>query len=53
MSTDGAWAQAIAFKADEDGGPTLETVVTHIRDAVFEAGFVSRGRITRPDVRLR
>lgn len=46
MSAGEAWARAIAFSADDDGGPTLETVVTHIRDAVFEAGFVSRGRIT-------
>jgi hypothetical protein len=46
MNSDGAWAHAIAFKADDEGGPTLETVVTHIRDAIFEAGFVSRGRIT-------
>jgi hypothetical protein len=46
MSAGEAWARAIAFSADDDGGPKLETVATHIRDAVFEAGFVSRGRIT-------
>lgn len=46
MSAREAWARAIAFSAADDGGPALETVVTHIRDAVFEAGFVSRGRIT-------
>jgi hypothetical protein len=46
MSTAEAWARAIAFTAADDGGPTLETVVTHIRDAVFETGFVSRSRIT-------
>ena len=46
MSAGEAWAQAIAFSAADDGGPALDTVVTHIRDAVFEAGFVSRGRIT-------
>lgn len=46
MSAGEAWARAISFSAGDDGGPTLETVVTHIRDAVFENGFVSRGRIT-------
>ncbi|MGO8546124.1 hypothetical protein ACC732_15670 [Rhizobium ruizarguesonis] len=46
MSVGEAWAKAIAFSASEDGGPTLETVITHIRDAVFEMSFVSRGRIT-------
>lgn len=46
MNTGEAWAQAIAFIAGDGGGPTLETVITHIRDAVFETGFVSRGRIT-------
>ena len=46
MSSGELWARAIAFSAGEDGGPTLETVVTHIREAVFEVSFVSRGRIT-------
>lgn len=41
-----AWAQAIGFVADEDGAPSIQTVVGHIRAAVVEAGFVSRGRIT-------
>lgn len=40
------WAQAIGFDADEDGAPALETVIGHIRAAVFESGYVSRGRIT-------
>ena len=43
MST---WAQAIGFIADDEGAPSLEMVIGHIRAAVVEAGFVSRGRIT-------
>jgi hypothetical protein len=43
MST---WAQAIGFIADNEGAPTVEMVIGHIRAAVVEAGFVSRGRIT-------
>ncbi|TPK87369.1 hypothetical protein [Mesorhizobium sp. B2-4-17] len=41
-----AWAEAIEFKRDEDGRPSLDTVLNHIRGAIIEAGFVSRGRIT-------
>lgn len=41
-----SWAEAIGLEADENGQPSLATVVKHIRDAVIEAGFVSRGRIT-------
>jgi hypothetical protein len=43
MST---WAQAIGFITDDEGAPSLEMVIGHIRAAVVEAGFVSRGRIT-------
>lgn len=46
MSGGEAWARAIAFTADNDGSPTLDTVVTHVRDAIYEAGFISRSRIT-------
>ena len=41
-----AWSQAIVYTADETGSPSLPVVVEHIRSAIFEAGFVSRGRIT-------
>ncbi len=40
------WPEAIGFEADEDGQPTLATIVQHLRTAVTEAGFVTRGRIT-------
>jgi len=40
------WSDAIGFVADDGGGPSLETVVAHVRSAIMEAGFVSRGRIT-------
>lgn len=40
------WSEAIEFEADEGGKPTLATVVNHVRSAVIEAGFVTRGRIT-------
>lgn len=43
MST---WAQAIGFIADDEGAPSVEMVIGHIRAAVVETGFVSRGRIT-------
>lgn len=43
MST---WAQAIGFIADNEGAPSVEMIIGHIRAAVLEAGFVSRGRIT-------
>mgnify|MGYP001093240987 CR=1 FL=1 len=40
------WSQAIGFVADADGAPSLETVIGHIRGAVVESGYISRGRIT-------
>jgi hypothetical protein len=46
MSVVSAWSEAINFVPDETGGPSLETVVEHVRSAIIEAGFVSRGRIT-------
>jgi len=41
-----AWGQAIGFVADAEGAPSLETVIGHIRGAVVEGGYISRGRIT-------
>jgi hypothetical protein len=41
-----AWSKAIDYVADETGAPAIATIVAHIRTAVAEAGFVSRGRIT-------
>ncbi|MCF8710432.1 hypothetical protein [Rhizorhapis sp. SPR117] len=41
-----AWSEAIGYTADDADSPSLPAVVEHIRSAVFEAGFVSRGRIT-------
>ena len=41
-----AWSEAIGYKADDTDSPSLSTVVEHIRSAIFEAGFISRGRIT-------
>lgn len=41
-----AWSDAIGYTANEAGAPSLVTVVEHLRAAVTEAGFVSRGRIT-------
>ena len=41
-----AWAQAIGFVAGAEGAPSLETVIGHIRGAVVEGGYISRGRIT-------
>lgn len=46
MTVNSVWADAIGYTADETGVPTIQSVVTHIRAAVAEAGFVSRGRIT-------
>lgn len=46
MSMIEAWSDAIDYTADEAGAPSLATVVEHVRAAVTEAGFVSRGRIT-------
>lgn len=47
MSATDTWAQAIAFERDVDGQLRLPSVLNHIRSAVVEAGFISRGRITR------
>ena len=47
MSATDSWAQAIGFERDADGQPALAHAVNHIRSAIVEAGFVSRGRITR------
>jgi hypothetical protein len=41
-----AWGEAIGFTLDEKGKPALTTVLDHIRSAIVEAGFVSRGSIT-------
>ncbi len=41
-----AWGQAIGFVADAGGAPSLEMVIGHIRGAVVEGGYISRGRIT-------
>ena len=46
MTMVGAWSEAIGYTADDIGSPSLPVVVEHIRSAIFEAGFVSRGRIT-------
>src|SRR4051794_4278433 len=40
------WAEAIGLERDVDGQLLLGTVLAHIRGAVIEAGYVSRGRIT-------
>lgn len=40
------WSDAIGYRVDESGAPAITTIVAHIRTAVAEAGFVSRGRIT-------
>src|SRR5215472_2082461 len=47
MSASDRWAEAIGFERDVDRKPRLANVVDHIRGAVLEAGFVSRGRLTR------
>ncbi|MDX2101888.1 MAG: hypothetical protein SF002_05045 [Alphaproteobacteria bacterium] len=46
MTLGETWNSAISYETDETGAPALATVVAHIRAAVAEAGFVSRGRIT-------
>jgi hypothetical protein len=46
MTMADAWSEAIGHQADETEAPTIATIVAHIRAAVAEAGFVSRGRIT-------
>lgn len=45
MSHTDAWAEAIDFEHDLEGGPTLGTVLKHVRTAIFEMGFVTRSRI--------
>jgi len=46
MTVVDAWGEAIGYDADEKGAPAIAMIVDHIRAAVAEAGFVSRGRIT-------
>jgi hypothetical protein len=46
MTMAAAWSEAIGYLADQTGAPKIEMIVAHIRAAVAEAGFVSRGRIT-------
>lgn len=46
MTMADAWSEAIGYGVDEAGAPAIATIVAHIRTAVAEAGFVSRGRIT-------
>lgn len=46
MTKVAAWSKEINCDTDETGAPTVATIVMHIRAAVTEAGFVSRGRIT-------
>lgn len=46
MTLANIWSAAIGFDSDDNGAPAIATVVAHIRAAVAEAGFVSRGRIT-------
>jgi hypothetical protein len=46
MNMADAWSEVIGHQADESGAPAIATIVAHIRAAVAEAGFVSRGRIT-------
>lgn len=41
-----AWGEAIGFTRDETGKPHLAPMLSHIRSAIVEAGFVSRGRIS-------
>lgn len=41
-----AWSKAIGYTADDTHSQLLPSIVGHIRSAIFEAGFVSRGRIT-------
>ncbi len=40
------WADAIAFRREDDGRPALVSVANHVRHAITEAGFVRHGRIT-------
>lgn len=46
MSIMDHWAEAIALERDQNGVPLLGSVITHVRDAVIEGGFVTKGRIT-------
>ncbi|GAB0118581.1 hypothetical protein [Acidisoma sp. 7E03] len=46
MSDADDWAVAINLQSDQEGVPLLGSIVAHIRDAVIEGGFVTRGRIT-------
>jgi hypothetical protein len=46
MSNVDDWAVAIDLQRDQEGVPLLGSVVAHIRNAVIEGGFVTRGRIT-------
>lgn len=41
-----AWAREIGFIGDEDGAPSVAMVIGHIRAAVVETGYVTKGRIT-------
>lgn len=41
-----AWSDAIGYTVDDTHSQLLPAIVEHIRSAIFEAGFVSRGRIT-------
>ena len=46
MTMMNSWSEAIGYTADDTDSPSLPAVVEHIRSAIFETGFVSRGRIT-------
>lgn len=46
MSIADDWAEAIGLERDQNGAPLLGSVIAHVRDAVIEGGFVTRGRVT-------
>ena len=46
MSNVDDWALAIDLQRDQEGTRLLGGVVAHIRNAVIEGGFITRGRIT-------
>jgi hypothetical protein len=46
MNTVGDWAEAIGVSLDREHGVAIGSIIAHIRGAILEAGFVSRGRIT-------
>ena len=46
MNDAARWASAIGLPAAHDSDTLLPAVIGHIRDAVIDAGYVSRGRIT-------